>query len=439
MKTTRFRRATALLLALTLALGAILLLPSCADRGDPLLTLDGHTITTNQYRFLLSRVRGSLAYAGYSVDNDDFWDMVVDKDNTTYDEYFRQAALQDARRYLAALALFDEEGLVLPQSYKDAIDEDMDEHLSDAGSKSALNSQLAQYGVNMDILRDIYLMEAKYEYVQYHLYGKDGEKVAAEVRQDYLEEYAVCFRQVLIRAFDYVYETDTNGDDIYYLTSENNAKVNNIAYDTIKGSVRLDEYGKTVTDKNGDDIYFFADGKIAYDKVNGKRALTYDESGNPKTVKYSAAQLAEHKAAAEEIIATVAAGDYAAFEALLAEYEAADDDAFVTDGAYCFLYTTGDNSYDYLNDIADTLAEAEDGQLRMVSSEYGYNVVMKYPVPADAATNDAYTDWFGDLSTRTVAMLFNKKCAPYMEKVKVDNDVYATLPSMKEIGTNRTY
>ena len=258
-------------------------------------------------------------------------------------------------------------------------------------------------------------------------------------QQEYLSDNVVAFRQILIRAFDYVYETDTNGDDIYYLPSENNAKVNNIAYDNVKGSVRLDEYGKTLTDANGDDIFFLPDGKIAYDKVNGVRALSYDASGNPKTVKYSAEELAAHKADAEEILATVEAGDYAAFEALLAEYEAADDDAFVTDGTYCFLYTTGDNNYDYLNDIADTLAESEEGQIRMISSEYGYNVVMKYPMPADAAANTAYEDWFSDLSARTVAMLFNQKCSAYMEMVTVDEEAFATLPSMKDIGTNRAY
>ena len=311
--------------------------------------------------------------------------------------------------------------------------------LRDAGSKSTLNSLLAAYGINVDMLREIYVMEAKYDYLQQVIYGTDGELLAAETRMAYLNEHAVCFKQVLIRSFDYVYEKDTNGDEIYYLPSENNAKVNNIAYDNVKGSVRLDEYGKTLTDANGDDIFFLPDGKIAYDKVNGVRALSYDASGNPKTVKYSAEELAAHKADAEEILATVEAGDYAAFEALLAEYEAADDDAFVTDGTYCFLYTTGDNNYDYLNDIADTLAESEEGQIRMISSEYGYNVVMKYPMPADAAANTAYEDWFSDLSARTIAMLFNQKCSAYMEMVTVNEEAFATLPSMKDIGTNRAY
>ena len=132
-------------------------------------------------------------------------------------------------------------------------------------------------------------------------------------------------------------------------------------------------------------------------------------------------------------------GDYAAFEALLAEYEADTDDAFVTDSSYCFLYTTGDNSYDYLNDIADALAKAEEGEICVVNSEYGYNVVMKYPIPSDAITNTAYEEWFGDLSERITAKLFHTMCKPYMAKVTVDAEVFASLPSMKDSATNVSY
>jgi hypothetical protein len=289
------------------------------------------------------------------------------------------------------------------------------------------------------MLRDLYLLEAKYAYLQAYLYGAEGEKIAANVRLDYLNEHAVCFKQVLIRAFDYVYEKDLNGDEIYYLVGENNAKINNIAYDTIGGNPRIDEFGKTITDKNGDVVYYLENGAIAYDKEKGVRSVVYDEKGIAKTEKYSSEELAEHKAAAEEMMASVAKGDYAAFEALMEEYQVSGDDAFVTDGTYCFLYTTGDNDYDYLNDIADVLAKAEEGEMRMVNSEYGYNVVMKYPIPEDAVTNTAYEDWFGDLTDRVTAKLFHNKCAPYMEKVAVSNEVFKALPSMKQVGTNYDY
>ena len=438
MKTTAIRRILSVILCLTLLVGAVAM-TACSQKGETLLELNGQTITANQYQLLLARVKGSLAHAGYSVDSSTFWDMVIDSEGNTYDEYFRNAALTDAKRYLAAAAIFEEEGLVLPQSYKDAVDEDIEEYIRDAGSKSALNSRLSAYGVNVDMLRDLYLLEAKYAYLQAYLYGAEGEKIAANVRLEYLNEHAVCFKQVLIRAFDYVYEKDLNGDEIYYLVGENNAKINNVAYDSIGGNPRIDEFGKTITDKNGDVVYYLENGSIAYDKEKGVRSVVYDENGIAKTEKYSAEELAEHKAAAEEMMASVAKGDYAAFEALMEEYQISGDDAFVTDGTYCFLYTTGDNDYDYLNDIADVLAKAEEGELRMVNSEYGYNVVMKYPIPEDAVTNAAYEDWFGDLTDRVTAKLFHNKCAPYMEKVAVSNEVFQALPSMKQVGTNYDY
>ena len=438
MKTSAIRRLLSVILCLALLVGAVSL-TACSSKSPVLLELDGIEITSNQYQFFLSRVKGSLYYTGYNVESEKFWNMIIDDKNNTYDDYFRNAVLEDARRYIAALTIFEEKGLVLPQSYMDQIDEDITEYLRDAGSKSSLNTLLGAYGVNMDMLREIYVMEAKYDYLQKVIYGEDGELLAAETRMAYLDEHAVCFKQVLIRAFDYVYEKDTNGDDIYYLPSENNAKVNNVAYDKEAGNVRLDEFGKIITDKNGDDVYYLTNGSIAYDKVNGVRAMVYDEKGNLKTVPYSTEVLAEHKAAAEELLAKVAKGDYAAFESLMEEYGIDEEDAFISDGAYCFLYTTGDNSYDYLNDIADVLAECQEGELRMVSSEYGYNVVMKYPIPSDAITNPDYEDWFTDLTDRIIAKQFHTMCKPYMEKVTVDAEVFAALPSMKDIATNTSY
>ncbi len=438
MKITALRRLVTVALSLCLLLSA-LGLTACSNKGPVLMELDGIELTANQYQFFLSRAKGYMYYTGYNVESSDFWNMIIDDKNNTYDDFYRNAVLEDARRYLAAQAIFEERGLVLPQSYLNRIDTDMEEYLRDAGSKSALNTQLSAYGVNLDILREIYIIEAKYEYLQEVVFGKDGELLSAEARTAYLNEHAVSFKQVLIRAFDYVYETDLNGDEIYYLPDENNAKVNNVAYDEVAGVPRLDEYGKTIVDKNGDTVYYLPNGSIAYDTEKGVRAMVYNESGELVTKNYSTEELAEHKAIAEEILATVAKGDYAAFESLLSEYEIDDEDVFVTDSQYCFLYTTGDNSYDYLNDIADALAGIDVGELAVISSEYGYNVVMKYPMPSDVITNEAYKDWFSDLSTRIVAKQFHTLCKPYMDKVVVDSEVFASLPSMKEIATNISY
>ena len=435
----KLRRAASLLLCLALLCGSVTALTSCAT-PTPIATLGDHEITVNMYQFLLSRIKGKLGRAGYSVESADFWSTIVDKDNTTYDEYFRQTALADVRSYLAALSVFEEKGLSLPESEYDRIDAELDDYLAAAGSKSALDAELSAFGVNADMLREIYVMEAKIAYVRDYIYGKDGAKVAANLRQDYLRDNAVAFRHVLIRSFDYVYKTDENGDDIYYLPNENNAKVNNVAYDRAIGNVRTDEHGEIIKDANGDSVYFLPNGRVAYDKKTGVRSRVYDKEGFAVTKSLSSAELLENLDAAEEILATVDAGDYAAFEALLAEFEVDGEDFFETDGKLSFLYTTGDNPSDYLNDIADELALCEVGELRMVyTTEYGYNVVMRYPMPEDAATDSAYKEWFEDLADRVVSELFYGLCEPYIDRVKVDEEAFATLPAMTEIGTNYNY
>lgn len=440
-RTSLARRVIALCLCIVLTVGT-LMTTACSDKTVTLASLDGNEISVNLYQFLLSRVKGTMARSGYTVSSDSFWDTVLDSDGTTWDTYLRQATLQDVRRYLAALVLFEEEGLVLPGAMVDKIDQEIEDYVTEAGSKSALNTQLGQYGINMDMLRDLYIIEAKFSYLQDHLYGQDGSLISAQVRQDYLNKNAVCFRQLLVRSYDYVYEKDGNGDEIYYLKDQNNAKVDNIAYDKKNGNVRLDAYGEIIADKNGESVYYTESGRIAYDKENGVRAIAYDANGNEQTVKCSAETWKARMAAAQELKAAVSTGDYDTFEALLEEYEASGDDAFIADGEYCFLYTTGDNSNEYLDYIADSLSDMKDGEVAVLDDykeQYGCNVVMKYPMPDDAATNAAYNDWFSTLVDRVMAQLFHNKCLPHMDRVVVDNDAFASLPSMKEIGTNYNY
>lgn len=440
MKKRLFFRAVTLTLAFLLTLGT---LGGCSPKQEVLMELEGKTFGANAYAFLLSRTKGNLDYAGYNVNSSTFWDTVVELDGgTTYGEYYKNRVLYEAKMFLAAEVLFDELKLTLPESEYEKIDQEIEDFIvGDAdGSRSQLNSMLADYGFNIDMLRELYILEAKVAYLQDHLYGSEGEKIAANVKQDYLDNYSVAFKHILIRSFYYVYETDENGDDIYYLPKENNEKVNNIAYDTENGTTKLDELGKIITDKNESPIYYTADGKIAYDKKNGVRALKYDSGGDPITKKYSTEELAENKALAEEIVAGVESGDYGMFESYIAEYEASGLDAIITDNQMCFVYTTGNNSGgDVFNDIADKLVSMSNGDVAMLSSEYGYHVMMKYKMPDDAASDKEYSKELSDLVSRVANKLFEDKCFEKAKNITVNNEIFAKTPSMKEIAINHNY
>ena len=68
---TALHRTLSLLLAMLLCL---LSFCSCAASGKTLMSIDGTTLSLNTYELLLSRMKGTLAYNGYEVESEDFWD-----------------------------------------------------------------------------------------------------------------------------------------------------------------------------------------------------------------------------------------------------------------------------------------------------------------------------------------------------------------------------
>ena len=169
------------ILLLTIACMLIALcFTGCSSRGKKLMELDGTDIPVNLYMLLLSRMKGNLAssYAfGATALSDSFWDTVIDPaTGQTYDDYYTNAVLENAKTYLAAMYLFDELGLKLPKETVAEIDEEMDRLVeSDGkGSKNTLNTILSEYGANYKILREAYIMEAKIVYLNDYLFGADG-------------------------------------------------------------------------------------------------------------------------------------------------------------------------------------------------------------------------------------------------------------------------
>ena len=172
-----------------LLVAAMLILPlSSCSSGKKLLTLkvDGKTysISVNLYELMLSITKGSLDAYGYTLQgkrptDSAFWDMMDTFDGLTYqtaEAYYRQKVLEDCKTYLIALYLFDKYDLKLSESVKQQIEDTMEEFiLTDGeGSKTKLNSVLAEYGVNYKMLKEYYIMRAKFQAVQEHIYSSTG-------------------------------------------------------------------------------------------------------------------------------------------------------------------------------------------------------------------------------------------------------------------------
>ena len=436
------------ILVLTLACILIVVgICGCSQKGKTLMSVDGTEMSINTYMLLLSRMKGNLA-SSYAFGNqaklDSFWDTVIDASSGgTYNKYYTSMVLDNAKTYLAALALFDDMGLKLPESTIAEIDEEINTLImSDGnGSKANLNAKLAEYGANVDVLRDAYIMEAKIALLNDTLFGVGGALIDASNYEKYYKENYVRFRHIFFYFTEVVYETDANGDEIYY--SNLTDKV--IAYDT-SATQKLDKDGNVVRDDNKDIVYVTVDSegneRIAYDKKGtdntpSERNPLLDKNGNVKTRKMNDTELRALSDKVQTIMENEArAGEYALFDSLVERYN--EDEGM--DNYPNGYYLTENSDYDAPK-VVEALFEMQDGEIRRVESEYGVHIVMKYKLDDGGYAKEENKDFFvteaGTYSFLNLlkSQLLEEMVAPYKERIVVDEALLSTV-DMKSVGAN---
>ena len=423
-----------LLLVLAMLAGAAV---GCSSQKT-LISLDGETLSVNLYELMLSIQKGNMAYMinyWYGDPNSaDFWDTVIDENNTTWDDYYTLAVYKKAKNLLAASAVFEEMKLSLKDSTVSEIDKGIEKLIQDdAGSKKALNSILSQYGVNVNMYREYKLLEARSQALAEHLYGVGGSRIGASLKENYLQENYVAFQQIFLANYYYEFVTDENGDTVYY--TDNGA----IAYDTEKGTPRVGENGKFV--------YYTEDGRIAYDTVNGKPSPVLDEKGEQKIANYSKSQMQERAALIVDL-KDLAGDDEAVFEALRETYSDEGMADGILDENLCYLATNVDYesvNMKFMDQIADALSALEVGETAVVPTDYGYHLVRRYETAPGAYADSKLSQWFSD-STYGVFdfinnlenQLFLKVLEPYTARIET-NDQLLDSVTLKDVAPNYYY
>lgn len=431
MKKRNFIRIICIVLCVAFMCAAFV---GCGNKkGKTLMSIGKHTISVNMYELFMTRYKANLAYAGSNVTSDAFWNTIADKETqSTYDTYFQSKVFESCKTYLVVLYLFEEEGLKLSDAVVKEIDKKLKEFVEydGDGSKNAFNSLIADYGVNYNILREVYLLEAKYDALITHYYGKDASQISPEVKNDFLRDNYYCFKQCFLPYYYYVYETDKDGNVVYY-----NKNTNQYAYDTENGERKTDDDGKYIKDKFGNDVYYKEDGSVAYDEKNGMR-VEIDENKDDKcdTEYYDKDKQNEILKQAEEL--TKQAQDMnmslSLFGALIDEYSSADD-------KFEYLQSSTSYAYDYVANIAKALGKAKEGDVVMVESEYGCHIIMKCEPEDNAYEKDEYKGVFSEFSSYIMKQLLEERCKPHYDKIKIDDKVMALVPSFKEVNTNYYY
>lgn len=211
MKKTRILCAALALIIALLALS----LSSCSKKSEIIMSIsDGKiekTVSLNTYTFLLSRMRGTLDFYGYDVEDKDFWRTIISTDGKTWDDHFSDTIFEQTKLYLIVEYLFELEGLTLDAGREAHIEKTMQKILDAEGSLTKLNSNLKAYGVNADMLREIYVIEQKFSQLIEYYYGADGERIEQLEKDKYYSENYVAFGQIFLPTYEVI--TGENGKD----------------------------------------------------------------------------------------------------------------------------------------------------------------------------------------------------------------------------------
>lgn len=332
------KKITAFALALLMLLISLV---GCSGYGTTVMELGGTKITENMIQFWLSRYKAQFEYyygdaicSQYDLDSvDQFWPLDADEaTGETYDDVMSGFIYENAETYLCALYLFDQFGLSLPKETEEEVDTYIDELLENyaSGSKAEFNALLGNYGINMKLLRELYLIDEKVDYLQEYLFGTGGTLGVTKIdKEEYYQANYVCMRQICI---------------------------------FINECPEIDENGTVLTDKDG------------YTKY---RDMTSTET---QEARERAAEALSKVNAGESFPSVHNAYDENPTDDQYAAIYMSRDSAMGTDAALEKIYTA--------------LQEMKVGEIRLIETENNLHIIEKLPLEEGAYDKSINADFF---------------------------------------------
>lgn len=200
---------------------AATLLAACAlvsCSSESVMTYGSHSINENEFSYYLATYKGKYAqtYADFK-NTPEYFSSVVTDDGQTVEDVLYSAVVHNVEMTLVCEQMFDDHGLSLSRSVEDTINSYIGDFVDEYadGSRNKFNAALGAYGVNINMLKKIYLRDEKVSALYDALYGTNGIiGITDEDRQNYLDENYVRVRHIYVNN-KYMYATDEDGVQEY--------------------------------------------------------------------------------------------------------------------------------------------------------------------------------------------------------------------------------
>ena len=256
------------ILRFSLLIAVLMLISSSCGVSDAAVTCGKAEITERQYQYWLkTSAEYYLSSLSGASDTAEFWEGEA-ADGVSMKEYLLADVELSVKSIAVALAECDRLGLKLTDDIYESIDQDLEDMSESYGGDAGLNSELASYGINRSILREIYIMQEKEAALYDYWYGDNGIYLPSDAELDafYNDNY------IRIRYIAMSYGDDRNAVDQ--------------TADVLKSSLEAGaDFDSLASRYSEDDLSDYPDGvylsssDMGYDIVSQAFALSVGEIG----------------------------------------------------------------------------------------------------------------------------------------------------------------
>jgi len=248
------------LLSLFLCCGLV----GCSNSGKAVMTYGDSVITENIFRYYLAYYKGIYMDTYTDMKDTSSYYQTILPDGQSAEEYLFNMTVENVMMTLICMELFEESGLEITDGIEAEVDAYIDELVQEyaGGDKKALNAELANYGVNVNMLADIYINQDKSSFLFDYLFGENGTRpiTDAEKQTYYENNYSHIYHLYINDAYYYPVtedgytKTDENGNLIAEpltadMLEEKNAVIAAVDSALSAGEAFLDVYNTYSEDK----------------------------------------------------------------------------------------------------------------------------------------------------------------------------------------------
>lgn len=365
---------------------AFVMLISCAafsgcshDNTPPAMTYKTEAVSEAMLRYWISSYKAYFLNILGGTDTEEFLNSafhIEDADGTvragTVGDYISARITEIVKSNLISLSLFREYGLSLSKSVKADVETRVQSEIENAGGRKALNEALARIGINMDILREVWLAEEKVNMLYNYLYGETmqtsagtvalsqgAEPITAEQYQAFYEAHYACAKHIYIRT----------------------------------------------TDKN---------------VLNEDGTAVLDENGNVVTEVLSEAEAAEKRALCRRILEELNAG--ADFDEMIDKYSEDSGRTTFTKGYIVSASTP------LPAEFIEAAFDMKIGEIRLVETDYATHIMLRTELPEAAWLDSIYGTTLLDGFTEYVKSdVYAQKIAPMITEIEEDAEILSSV------------